>query len=207
MSLHPAGPAGDGRNARHLEALAPLVEPWPQADASFDLVLIPDVLAHVIADQHALDQAARVLRPGGRLVVRVPYRGPLAWLDPPNAYRYVSDATRRGPNPPETRGIGWRRHYHRRELDAMLHGAGLRVTRVRGSGLGLAPALDLALMLLFRWLLPLEPVYRATRRATALVARGERLLPLGPLGYWLTVVAERPLHEPGDMNVEMGDLT
>lgn len=191
VTLRPTGSPRRERGARHQEAVAPESRPWPFADAVFDAVLIPDVLAHVIDDRHVIREAARVLRPGGMLAVRVPYRGPLAWLDPPNVYRYISDATRRGPNPPETWGIGWRRHYTRRELDRMLLDAGFGVRRVTGTGIGVAPLLDLVSMLIFRWLLPWEPVYRATISATEEVARVERRVSLGPAGYWLTIVAER----------------
>jgi len=44
----------------------------PEADASFDLVLSNSVLEHVEGIEGVLDEAARVLRPGGRLVVTVP---------------------------------------------------------------------------------------------------------------------------------------
>jgi len=50
-------------------------EQLPFADHSFDLVLSHEVLEHVTDDRRALAEIARVLRPGGRVVVFVPNRG------------------------------------------------------------------------------------------------------------------------------------
>jgi SAM-dependent methyltransferase len=54
-----------------------LDEPLPFADAAFDLAVALDVLEHVPDDGAALRELARVVAPGGRLLVTVPqYR----WL-------------------------------------------------------------------------------------------------------------------------------
>ncbi len=50
----------------------------PLPDASFDKVLCSDVLEHIEDDQAAVSQLARVLKPGGTLVLTVPSLGPLA---------------------------------------------------------------------------------------------------------------------------------
>ena len=44
----------------------------PFPDGSFDLVTALDVIEHVDQDQHILEQAFRVLRPGGHLLVTTP---------------------------------------------------------------------------------------------------------------------------------------
>ncbi|MDP9365495.1 MAG: hypothetical protein M3Q10_14940, partial [Chloroflexota bacterium] len=135
-------------------------------------------------------EAARVLRPGGTPLVRVPRAGRLAWLDPYNAARYLGNATRRGAKPPETRGIGWCRHYARRDLDDLLGGR-FRVRAVTTEGVGLAEGVRLALALLFRWLLPREDLYRRTSALPSALARAEGRVPTGRSGYHLIVVAER----------------
>jgi SAM-dependent methyltransferase len=65
-------------------------ERLPLPDAWFDLVLSHEVLEHVADDRAYLDEAARVLKPGGRLVLFCPNRG----------------------YPFETHGVYWRGEYH-----------------------------------------------------------------------------------------------
>jgi SAM-dependent methyltransferase len=64
-------------------------ESLPYPDQSFDLVLSHEVLEHVENDRQSAVEIARVLRPGGRLVLFVPNRG----------------------YPFETHGIYWRGQY------------------------------------------------------------------------------------------------
>jgi SAM-dependent methyltransferase len=54
----------------------------PFADASFDCVIISEVLEHLDEDDRAIVEISRVLRPGGMLAVSVPREGPeaLCWL-------------------------------------------------------------------------------------------------------------------------------
>ena len=47
--------------------------PWPFPDESFDVVLCTQVLEHVSDLAHVLHELDRVLRPGGTLVVTVPF--------------------------------------------------------------------------------------------------------------------------------------
>jgi SAM-dependent methyltransferase len=65
-------------------------EQLPYPDRCFDVVLSNEVIEHVQDDRQALAEMARVLRPGGRLVLFCPNR----WY------------------PVETHGIYWRGQYH-----------------------------------------------------------------------------------------------
>ena len=65
-------------------------EKLPFPDQCFDMILSHEVLEHVQDDRAALGEMARVLRPGGRLILFVPNRG----------------------YPFETHGIYWRGRYH-----------------------------------------------------------------------------------------------
>jgi SAM-dependent methyltransferase len=84
----------------------------PFADATFDCVIASEVLEHVWADEAAIGELVRVLRPAGRIAVTVPTRWPerICWaLD----HRYH-----------DTPG-GHIRIYRQRDLEAKLERAGL----------------------------------------------------------------------------------
>jgi SAM-dependent methyltransferase len=86
----------------------------PFADASFDCVIISEVLEHLHEDQRALTEITRVLKPGGVLAASVPRQGPetVCWA--------LSERYRTTPG-------GHVRIYRARELRGMLEGAGYRV--------------------------------------------------------------------------------
>lgn len=180
------GPAA----ALHGNLAAAPVTAWAVPDGARDGVLLFDVMAHVVDDEAAIAEAARVLRPGGRLILRVPAAGPLAWLDAFNLYGYLRDATGRGGRLPETRGIGWRRHYRRRDVEALL-GPRFRLRSVEGRGVGVAEGVRLVPLLLFRWLVSWDDADRRGGRVADAVRRVEERAALGRLGYRLVVVAER----------------
>jgi SAM-dependent methyltransferase len=87
----------------------------PFPDASFDKVIAAEVLEHVRADQAAIDELARVLRPGGVAAVTVP-----AWLPERICWRLSGDYH----NVPG----GHLRIFTRAELQAKLTRASLLVT-------------------------------------------------------------------------------
>ena len=67
-----------------------LIEDMPYAEGFFDVVVCTDVLEHVIDLNLAFDKILRVLKPGGILIVRVPYREELSgYLAPEYPYELV----------------------------------------------------------------------------------------------------------------------
>ena len=175
---------------RRANFVPPVVE-WPHPDASYDAIVLLDELALTVLEEEALAEAARVLRPGGGLLLRVPAAGRLAWLDGYNAFRYVQEITNRGKRLPEAAGVGWRRHYRREDLQDLLR-PHFRILAMRASGIGLADSARLALSLFWRWALQSERGDAAIRRVPQTLTRWEGgLVPAGR-GYSWVVAAERP---------------
>ncbi|HEX2514863.1 MAG TPA: class I SAM-dependent methyltransferase [Chloroflexota bacterium] len=188
------------RQARRSYAWLPVVQAdgagLPVRQGAAGAVVLLDVLEHVADPGAVLAEARRALRPGGRLVLSVPYRGPLAGLDSLNLYRALRHRWAGLPplEPSEESGAGWHRHFGLPEIAALL-GPDLPIERVRRTGLGLAEVLHLALLLLCRGLLRSEGVYRALRYAYFGAYLLEDLLPTGRAGYHLHVrarLAPRP---------------
>ena len=86
----------------------------PFADAAFDAAVLGEVLEHVEDDRGALEEVARVLRPGGVLAVSVP-----------------ADPKRFGPS---DRWAGHVRRYSRPELLGACEAGGFTVERCRAWG-------------------------------------------------------------------------
>jgi SAM-dependent methyltransferase len=86
----------------------------PFPDDSFDIVIAAEVMEHIPADQAAMHEVARVLRPGGVAAVTVP-----AWL-PERICWLLSDDYHNVPG-------GHIRIFTRRELETKLTRAGLEV--------------------------------------------------------------------------------
>jgi SAM-dependent methyltransferase len=97
------------------------VQALPIVDCSIDLVTSFEVLYHlaVTDDRAAMAEAARVLKPGGWFLVRVP------------AYDWLRGA--------HDRQVHTRHRYGRGELQEKLSSAGLNVHRLSGAGLSILP--------------------------------------------------------------------
>lgn len=72
----------------HADVLCDLNEPIPLADDMFDTVILSDVLEHLYRPHLLLAEVARMLRPGGKLIMNVPF---MYWLheQPHDYYRYT----------------------------------------------------------------------------------------------------------------------
>jgi len=117
IDLHPLAIAYASRVSDRVARAS--VQQLPFASESFDLVASFEVLYHlaVTDDEAALREFARVLRPGGWLVVRVP------------AYDWLRSA--------HDRQVHTRHRYTSAELRRKIAGSGLRLRRVTSVGLSL----------------------------------------------------------------------
>lgn len=162
----------------------------PLPDASFDGVIFLDVMEHLADERGAVREIARVLDLGGTLVLSVPHRGPLAWLDSLNVYAAFVRATRHGIFPPEIVTTGVHHHYSLAQVRAVF-GEDFTVARVTRTGFGIAELVNLPLLILFRWVLLLDWLYQFAAYLYYAVYLVEDVVPLGPLGYHMMVVARR----------------
>jgi SAM-dependent methyltransferase len=103
----------------------------PYADATFDKIILSEVLEHLPDDRSGLLEVRRVLKPGGLLAITVPNRDyPVLW-DPINRGR-----EKLGLAPIRDGFFGgiWTHHvrlYRREELIELVRGAGLAIEDVR----------------------------------------------------------------------------
>jgi SAM-dependent methyltransferase len=162
----------------------------PFPDESVDAVLILDVVEHLEDPEAVLAEVRRVLRPGGSLVLSVPHRGIFAAIDSNNAY---TSLRRRFPfflplEPCEESASGTHRHYSIDEVRALM-GPGFAIDRASRTGVGLAEALHLGILVAFKGLLRWRGGYMVLRHLYFTAFLLEDLIPSGPLGYSLTVRA------------------
>jgi SAM-dependent methyltransferase len=159
--------------SQHVDKACDLSEPLPFADASFDTILLSDVLEHLPEPEALWREMARVLRPGGTILVSVPF---LYWLHetPHDFYRYTEFALRRFV---ERAGLELR-HVEPLggALEVLVDISAKVACRVRKIGTAAAMALQGVAGLLRR-----TPPGRALARATA---------PQFPSGYFL--IAGKP---------------
>jgi SAM-dependent methyltransferase len=107
-----AGELPDGASGRAVAGDATRI---PFRDGAFDKVIAAEVLEHLPADQAAMNEIARVLRPGGMAAVTVP-----AWLPERICWRLSEDY--------HCVEGGHIRIFTRRELSTKLARSGLTVT-------------------------------------------------------------------------------
>jgi SAM-dependent methyltransferase len=83
----------NGEASPHLDLTVDLNGPLPLASESVDTILATDVLEHLVEPAAAVAEAARILRPDGRLIAGVPF---MYWIheQPHDYYRYTEFALR-----------------------------------------------------------------------------------------------------------------
>jgi len=177
VDMNPAAVGQAERNVPDAALHTAGADRLPFADASFDCVTCIEVLEHVPADarRDALAEMRRVLRPGGRLVVRVPHAGLFAFLDAGNLRfrfpRLYGRLVRRGRSDGayEAHGeaAGWHHHFTRAEL-VRLAGDGWTIEHTRRGGLFLIPLHAIVCWPFYRSGRTEHAVFRATLRIAAL---------------------------------------
>jgi SAM-dependent methyltransferase len=65
--------------------------PWPFPDQSFDLIFFNHVLEHAVDVVKTMDEVHRILKPGGHVVIQVPYfRSVDAFTDPTHKHFFTA---------------------------------------------------------------------------------------------------------------------
>jgi len=151
----------------------------PFGDASFDAIYSMGTIEHFAETERAVEEIARVLKPGGRAIVGVPNR-----FDPFLRPLFVAALQAVG-----LYGYGYEKSYSRRALRQMLEGAGLEV--VAETAILFVPGwlrmLDLAC---HAWCRPLAAVTGALMRPFAFL--DHHVPAVRRHGYLLATVAMKP---------------
>ena len=192
----------------------------PLDDSSVSIAFLCDVLEHLGDDLESavLSEIARVLAPGGTLILTVPHNGALAWADPenfkfrwPTAHRRVFSwlhgaetyAGRYGDTEGSfgnfSPGATWHRHYTVSELEKLLAQHGLHLEATRHHGL-FSPIIFTALSMTERLA---GRTGRPARRITAplwFLWRADAKLRPGRLSYDVAVRAVKSLPTDAHQN-------
>lgn len=86
--------ANTAHKNQYLDQECDLTQPLPFADGRFDTVILSDVLEHIPTPEALCREIARILAPGGKLLMNVPF---YYWLheEPHDFYRYTRHALQR----------------------------------------------------------------------------------------------------------------
>lgn len=167
-------------------------ERLPGRDDGYDVVIAVGVLPWVESPAGLVRECARLVRPGGAVIVTADNAARLGAIGEPNAHPVLSaprEARRRWRERRGTpMGPRWRMHFPGR-VDSMLAAAGLRVRRRTTVGFG-------PFSIRGHGILADDRGRRLDRTLNALAA--ERLPFLRRLGWHYVVLAERPRPRIGD---------
>lgn len=117
------------------------------ANAAFDAVLMSQVVEHIKDDRKAVREMKRVLKPGGLLLVAVPYRDRPAEYSEPMVIRNGKLIPR------ATAEAHWRSGYNEKSITNLLHNNGFSIERMACYG---CPSFPPNLPLLFPIVQPLS---------------------------------------------------
>ncbi|MDQ3653510.1 MAG: methyltransferase domain-containing protein [Chloroflexota bacterium] len=122
----------DLRRFRNVSAVTGDAQNLPFDEATFDHVVCSEVLEHLPDDARAVREMARVLKPGGDLVVTVPCADfPFTW-DPPNwAFKRLGGFQLKGERPWSGIWYGHRRLYDQDRLTRMIRDSGFEIVEQR----------------------------------------------------------------------------
>jgi SAM-dependent methyltransferase len=148
----------------------------PFADESFDHITCIEVIEHIPAAMRraTIGEVWRVLKPGGRFILRCPHAGIFQGLDAnnlrfrlPRLYRSIVRRGRRDDGyRADSDGIVWHEHFSRDELIELI-GLQFNVETTRYGGLLLLPLGDLMRWPFYRFNLHQNPVLRMIDRVLA----------------------------------------
>jgi len=172
VEINPAALAKARQNLPDADLHGAGAEKLPFSDANFDCVTCIEVLEHIPEKLRgqALAEMRRVVRPGGRLVLRVPHAGLFAFLDSNNlrfrAPRLYNGLLKNGRDAGYAGGsedVVWHHHFTMEELHELL-GEGWELESSRTGGLLLFPISDIALWPFYRLQRTNNRLYRALQR-------------------------------------------
>jgi ubiquinone/menaquinone biosynthesis C-methylase UbiE len=174
-------------------------ETLPYDDATFDVVVMLEVYEHVADRQQLVGEIARVLRPGGMLILSTPHRGMFSFLDSfhlklrlmrsfPRASDFLTRRVQRYQSTQYTDNLSWHPHFSLAEVQQSL-GDDFIIEKVHRGGLLIFPTFAILRSLTVRMV-----KNRALFNALVGVMNLDGAIPYGPLAYNLQILArKRPL--------------
>ena len=165
-------------------------ERLPYPDGHFAAVVMLDVLEHLANERAVVSEAARVLRPGGLLVLSVPHAGLLRWADSLNIFAWLTGEDPLAPPGTPRASFSFHRHYKLEALRLLL-GERFAIEQARYSGWGVAEFVHLAVLLYCKRLLRSRPRYISLVPAYYKTYLWEDRFELGRSGYHLMIAARR----------------
>ncbi len=168
-------------------------EKLPFKDSFFDVVVMMDVFEHVADEKKTLDEALRVIKPGGRLIFSVPYKGAFRFVDAFNMKYYFPRFYRlfkgRRFDPDIYRQAPWHRHYSLRELEEFFSGK-FRIEKRHRGGLLVWPLFWLIDASIYWKLFGGTP--NLIKPIHEFISDADYSISYGPLAYHI-VLSARPL--------------